>query len=331
MTADASTGVVHERVSALVEAALLTASDEQASPSERGAMLVELATDLQLRPKTPDHLRAAVELYSHALALCSDDDAITVARIEARRATALQAMPDAGPETLENVRRTFEKILPVLARSGEPTEVAEAEMNLGLALHELAGAHRARMGDAIAAYQRALRTFEPSRFPVEFAILQNNLATAFLSLPNTDQRAHMREALAVQCFEQALETINLIDHPREYAMLQNNLGNALQQVGTSHALENRVRAIQAYNEALKVRTAATAPLEYANTIANKGHCLCNLPDDLNHPEHGSQANRKQARACFKEARAIFVAHGEMGKARLMAEALADFAAAAAPG
>jgi hypothetical protein len=51
------------------------------------------------------------------------------------------------------------------------------------------------MTDAIAAYQRALRTFDGKRAPVEFAILQNNLATAFLSLPSSDETAKMHEAL----------------------------------------------------------------------------------------------------------------------------------------
>ncbi|MEX7342288.1 hypothetical protein AB2C95_32270, partial [Pseudomonas aeruginosa] len=73
----------------------------------------------------------------------------------------------------------------------------------------------------------------------------------------------MREALAVQAFEEGLKVVNLIDYPTEYAMLQNNLGNALQYVSSSHTLENNLRALDAYDEALKVRTRETTPLEYA--------------------------------------------------------------------
>ena len=57
----------------------------------------------------------------------------------------------------------------------------------------------------------------------------------------------------MQSFEVALKHITLIDHPREYAMLQNNLGNALQYLVSSHPVENNLRAIAAYDEALKVR------------------------------------------------------------------------------
>ncbi|WP_227651756.1 hypothetical protein, partial [Klebsiella pneumoniae] len=82
-------------------------------------------------------------------------------------------------------------------------------------------------------------------------------ATAFLSMPMTDERGKMREALAVQAFEEGLKVVNLIDYPTEYAMLQNNLGNALQYVSSSHTLENNLRALDAYDEALKVRTRET--------------------------------------------------------------------------
>ena len=34
-----------------------------------------------------------------------------------------------------------------------------------------------------------------------------------------DERAKMREALAVQSFEEVLSVITLVDHPSEYAMI----------------------------------------------------------------------------------------------------------------
>ena len=81
-------------------------------------------------------------------------------------------------------------------------------------------------------------------------------------------------------------------------MLQNNLGNALQYVSSSHTVENNLRALDAYDEALKVRTRETSPLEYANTISNKANCLWNLPDDPEHPEAGNRANLTQANAYY---------------------------------
>jgi len=313
--------VVADRVAEEVRAALTVANDEAATPVERAEMLMEIALGLQRRPKTPDQLHAAVELYDKALAVCPDEQGLLKARITARRATALQAIPDEATDYLEQARAACEAAIPTLSKAGTPEELAEAEMNLGVVVHSLAGAGRARITDAISAYQRALRTFDRAKHPEEFAILQNNLATAFLSMPFTDERAKMREALAVQAFEEGLKVVNLIDHPSEYAMLQNNLGNALQYASSSHVIENNLRALEAYDEALKVRTRETTPLAYANTIANKANCLWNLPDDPTRPDTGNRAHLTEARAYYAEAREIFLAHGEADKASIVAEAV----------
>ncbi len=302
------------RVAEIVDAALDAACDVARDPVERTEMLMEIAMGLQLRPKTADHLEAAVALYGQAIEICPADRPLLAARLAARRATALQAMPGEDVTMLERARDAYQMAIPVLTRLGQPQEVAEAEMNLGLVLQHLAGSGRARLTDAIASYQRSLRTFDAKRYPVEFVLLQNNLATAFLSMPIADGRAGLREALAVQCFEEGLKIVNLVDQPVEYAMLQNNLGNALQYASSRHAVENNRRALAAYDEALRVRSRATMPVEYANTLANKANCLWNLPDD---------GNLIEARALYEEARDIFLVHGEAGKAAALAEALAE--------
>jgi len=304
-----------------LRAALAAADDESATPGERAEMLMEMAMGLQQRPKSAQHLRYAVELYDKALEICPEDMRLLSARITARKGTALQAIPSQGTAELESARAAFEAAIPTLIDFGRPEELAEAEMNLGVVVQNLAGAGRARIVDAIAAYQRALRTFDRARYPQEFAILQNNLATAFLSMPVGDARAKMREAMAVQAFEEGLKIVNLVDHPAEYAMLQNNLGNALQYASSSHTGENNLRALDAYDEALKVRTRETTPIEYANTIANRANCLWNLPDDPERPKAGNPVNLALARSGYSEAREIFMAHGELDKARIVAEAV----------
>ena len=227
-------------------------------------------------------------------------------------------------------RAKVEAALPVLHREGGAEEVAEAEMNLGLTLQNLAALHKARIQDAIAAYQRALRTFDKHRHPKEFAILQNNLASAFMSMPFTDEKSKMREALAVGAFEEGLSVVTLIDHPAEYAMLQNNLGNALQYASSSHPVENGYRALEAYNEALKVRTANDTPGEYANTISNKANCLANLPDDPADPGRGNQDNLRAAVELYREARRIYLARGQAESAEIVAAAIQDIEADLSP-
>ncbi len=309
-------------------AALNAVESTEASDQTKAEMLMEIAMGLQQKPQSPADLEAAVTLYRTALEVAPEEEILLAARVQARLGTALMALPAADADPLLQARDAFETALAVLAQEGLPEEVAEAEMNLGLALQGLAGAGRARIQDCIAAYQRSLRTFDRTAHPKEFAILQNNLATAFLSIPFTDERSRMREALAVQSFEEGLAAVTLIDHPAEYAMLQNNLGNALQYASSSHRVENGFRALEAYDEALKVRSRRDSPGAYANTIANKANCLANLPDDPAQPAAGNPRHLAQAIALYREAGGIFEALGEAEKAAVTAESLAELEAAA---
>jgi len=313
------------RTAALIASALASAEVDVAPPHERADMLVEIAMGLQTQPKDAAQLRGAVSLYERAIALCAPDDYVLVARIRARLGTALQAIPGEGYDDLLAARDAYESAAAILRVAGLPAEVAEIDLNLGLVLQALSGVDRALITDAIAAYQRAIPVFDAARFPQEFAILQNNLAAAFLSIPFTDERSKMREALAVGAFLEALRVVTLIDHPVEYAMLQNNLGNALQYSSSSHRVENTLRALDAYDEALKVRTRTAAPIEYANTIANRANALANLPDDSERPEAGNPANLQRAHDDYAEAHEIFLAYGETGRAHLVAAAAAEIA------
>jgi tetratricopeptide (TPR) repeat protein len=237
--------------------------------------------------------------------------------------TALQAVPDTGLETLKRARACYEEALPVLNANGRPQECAEAQLNLGLVLQSLAGSGAARLQDAVQCYHRALRVFTREAFAQEYAILHNNLAIAYLSIPLSDERGRMREALAVQSFEEVLKVINLADHPSEFAMIQNNLGNALQYAASGHPLQNNLRALAAYDEALKVRNERDTPLEYANTICNKANVLRNLPDDLDDPSRGRHAGLTQARDLYRAARGIFERFHQTGGTGVVDEALLE--------
>lgn len=312
-----------------LEAALAAADDADASPEERAEMLMEIGMGLQQRPKSPQQLLDAVALYERALGVAPEQASILRARITARLGTALQALPDGGAQTLDRAQGCFESALPVLQTHGRPEEVAEAELNLGLVLQALCGLGRGRITDAIAAYHRSLRTFTRERFAQEYAVLHNNLAICYLSMPATDERGRMCEALAVQSFEEVLKVINLVDHPSEYAMINNNLGNSLQYASSSHVLENNLRALAAYDEALKVRNPRDTPLEYANTIANKANVLRSLvpeptavtaegPDPLASP-------LDEALALAREAQTLFAQQGDSQKASMMAEVVNEIA------
>ena len=315
--------MVQSLSSSQFDAAIAAAESDAATPEEKAEMLMEIAMGMQSRPKSPDQLHQAVALYDRALGTCPATAPLLQARIRARQGTALQALPDGGINALRKAQVCYEQALPVLREKAKPEESAEAEMNLGLVTQSMAGSGAARIHDAIGCYHRALRVFEREAWPQEFSILHNNLAIAYLSIPLSDERGKMREALAVQSFEEVLKVINLVDHPTEYAMIQNNLGNALQYATSGHPLENNLRALVAYDEALKVRNVRDTPLEFANTISNRANLLRNLPEDPDQPELGRRGSLLRARAAYDEARQIFDSVGQNGNAAVVADALAE--------
>lgn len=288
---------------------------------EQAESLVEVAFDLQKKPKSPQDLVDALYLYDRALELASDMP-LARARALAGRGGALRRMPGLGPEQLTLARESFTEALGVLRDNGDAEETAEIEMSLGLVIQALANFGHAPLEQAVQAYHRALKTFTKDRFPREFATIHNNLATAYLSMKLSPEREVMREALAVQSFQEALKVVTLNEDPTEYAMLQNNLGNALQAMRSSHPIENLRRSLDAYDEALKVRTAYDMPVEHANTLANKANALMNLPDDLDNPALGNPQNTLEAIRLLRQAGALFDKQGVSDRAALVCD-LAD--------
>jgi len=286
------------------------------SDLEKAESLVEVAWDLQKKPKDAQELTDAIYLYDRALERANGHP-VAWARAMAGRGAALRRMPSEGTETLRASRESLEAALAVLREAGEAEEQAELELTLGLVIQSLAHAGEGVLNDAVQAYQRALRTFRRESHPREFAVLHNNLATAYLSMKLAPEREPLREALAVQSFREALTVVTLDADPSEYAMLQNNLGNALQAMRSKHPQENLRRAVEAYDEALKVRTPHDTPVEYANTLANKANALMNLLDDPEAPEGRNPINLRQAIALLRRAGSVFKEHGVSDRAQIV--------------
>ncbi len=306
-----------------VKAALAAIESDEATLVEKIEMLIEMAAGLQKKPKSPQQLEDAVFLYRRGLELCPPDYPLLRARCLSGMGTALRTIPTEEVDLLLEAKTAYETALPILEEYASPEEVAEAQMNIGVVLQGLVPFREARMQDAIQAYQKAVRVFNGESYPQEFAILQNNIAIAYLSMPLGPDGEGMRQGMAVQSFEAALNWVTLIDHPSEYAMLQNNLANALQYLPSTHPIENNLKALAAYNEALKVRTPQDTPIEYANTISNKANVLFNLPDDVEHPEKGNQNNLMQAKNYYQEAQEMFIQYGQWDRVEVVKQALQD--------
>ncbi len=307
---------------AAVTAAIAAIASESVKTEEKIQMLIEMAQGFQKKPKSAKDLRNAVSLYYRAYEMSGEDYPLLKARSQVGMAGALQAIPDVDSDLLLQAKVGYEEALPILQQLASPEEVAEAQMNLGLVLQSLVPFHLARITDSIQAYQEALQIFTWERYPQEYAILHNNIAIAHISMSMTGEQQDLQQALAIQTFESALQHINLIDCPREYAMLQNNLGNTLQCLATD-SVDYLLRAIAAYDEALKVRNLQNTPLEYANTIANKANALFKLPDNVEKPEIGNEQNLRQTRTYYQQAWTIFTKYKQVEQAEIVAQALQE--------
>ena len=168
------------------EAALKAIETEDATAEEKAEMLMEMAMGIQQKPKSPKQIEDAIELYGRALEFCPEPAILLRARIKARQATAYQTLPAEGNQILYKAQDAFNEALITFKQFELKEEAAGTELNLGLVSQSLAQSGGGRLTDAIQHYHNALRVFTRDDYPQDFAILHNNLAIAYLSMPMSD-------------------------------------------------------------------------------------------------------------------------------------------------
>jgi tetratricopeptide (TPR) repeat protein len=146
-----------------------------------------------------------------------------------------------------------------------------------MALQATAGAHRQRLVEAVNSYQDALHagiTLEDR--PETYALVQNNLGLAYLSMPMTSAGDKIRLAVAVQSFKEALKVYTQEAFPEQWSSAMLNMANALQYLPSSHPQENLIEAVNGYESLLQVRDRALDPVGYARLLANQANALGHL-------------------------------------------------------
>jgi tetratricopeptide (TPR) repeat protein len=255
------------------------ALDPRVAPEVAATLLAGLASLRRSRTGTLEEARAATAARAEALRICPEATSpLLCARLLASLGDAELAEAQ-GDADLRRALGRYERAAGLFERFGTPADLAAVHLSQGGAWQGLGGDTRGNLTRAIDCYQRALRTFTLAAYPDEYALLHNNLATAYLQMPPSGEREReiMRQAIAVQSLQEALKVYTLEEQPHEYAMVQNNLGNVLQYLPSGDPVEKLDRAIGAYHEALRVRSRPRAPLEYATTLSNLANAYANLP------------------------------------------------------
>ncbi len=115
----------------------------------------------------------------------------------------------------------------------------------------------------IAAYEQALQVYTRHAFPIEWAMTQNNLASAYSRRIRGNRADNLENAIAVS--EQALQVYTQDIFPEQWATTQNTLAIAYFYSTKGNRAENLEKAIAAFKQALQIRTQEAFPQDWADT------------------------------------------------------------------
>jgi tetratricopeptide (TPR) repeat protein len=146
-----------------------------------------------------------------------------------------------------------------------------------LARHELTSDDSLTyLEQAIAAYQQALTSTNPETRPHNYAMIQNNLGSAYGDMARFRPPAESLEQ-SVAAYEAALRYRQLHDDPARYAATQNNLGTAYWNLAQHQQPVRRLKqSIASYFEALRYYSPDCEPMHYAMIQNNLGTAYWNL-------------------------------------------------------
>ncbi|MEH2111611.1 CHAT domain-containing protein [Nostoc sp.] len=128
------------------------------------------------------------------------------------------------------------------------------------------GSKASNMEIAITGYEVALTVYTREALPVDWAMTQNNLATAYSDRIKGDRADNIEKAIAA--YTAALTVTTREALPQNWAGTQNNLANAYRERIKGDRVENIENAIAACTAALTVYTREALPQSWAMTQNN---------------------------------------------------------------
>ncbi len=215
---------------------------------------------------------AADRHFAEAIAAAAPVSPVLAGQIALNRAEL--AMQHGGELTL--ITRWLQQAIDYTPPKSLLEVRARAAAQLGQLLQEHANGQRGPLQAAVRCYQEALRFYRRETYPLEFALIQNNLALAYLAMPMTEAGDRLRGAIAVQALRAALSVYDPDQHPHEWTSARLNLANALQYVHSAHPVEHLLEAVAIYEDLLQRRDPIADPAGYARILANLGNALAHL-------------------------------------------------------
>ncbi len=166
----------------------------------------------------------------------------------------------------------------------DPLEYAWAQCRRAEALADLAGTpgadRGARLNEALASFEQALKYITPDSAPASHARIQlrrGDILSHLATLPDEGRVAHIQ--LALDAYRQALRFMVPETDPTLFARVQQARGQILMELARAdrHLRRDQLHeAISALDEALRFRTPGGSPEEYIQTQHSRGSLLIEL-------------------------------------------------------
>lgn len=256
------------------------------------------------------HVTYYLEQYDFTAAIACLEEAIAVARpvspLLAARLIAKLAQIKNSRGLNPVVIHHYQEAIGLLETSDLITTRGELWLNLGLTYQDIAEGQPGPLLEAVRCYQEALRVFSRDGHPEAYALAQNNLAAACLSMPFQKVDGLLNLWMIVQSLREALKIYKRDSHLDRWTTTQLNLAEALQHLPSSPAQENLIQAVKIYEELLSSQAWQREPLAYARLLADYGTALARLGVDI------------RAGKILQRAIAIFEEHGDDRAARVIA-------------
>jgi CHAT domain-containing protein len=241
-------------------------------------------------------IEKAIEAYTNALRVHTE------AKLPQAWATTITALGaaycDLAPFSenpklwIEKAIEAYTNVLRVRTEAEMPQDWAVTNHNLGKAFNALARFSenpKQQIEKAIEAYTNALRVRTEAELPQEYAMTNNNLGTAYCELAPFSENPKQQIEKAIEAFTNALRVRTEAELPQDWAGTINNLGGAYSYLAQfsenqQQQIEQIENAIKAFTNALRVRTEAKLPQEYAQTNSNLAGAYSYLAEFSENPK-----------------------------------------------
>ncbi|MDD4431642.1 MAG: tetratricopeptide repeat protein [Bacteroidales bacterium] len=176
------------------------------------------------------------------------------------------------------------------------TEIPEVLFKTGNRAYEVGSVKLQKanyMKITIKAYQKTLKIVTMEKFPIQYAMTQNNMGNAHRTLAEVEDKVQNSKR-AIEAYQNTLRIRTVEKFPIQYATTQNNIGAAYVTLAeVEDKAQNSKKAIEACQNALKITTVEKFPTDYAMTLNNMGNAYKTLAE----VEDKAQNSKKAIEAC----------------------------------